>query len=73
MIDHINEMPEDGLKSSPEASRYRANTWISRKIKINCTFLYLIDILNDLILMNYLLHLIKKNYFGLRLQIFKEF
>ena len=50
MNDQINELPEDGLKSSPEMSRYRENTWISRKIKINCTFLHLIDILNDLIL-----------------------
>ena len=50
MIDQINELPEDGLKSLPETSRYRENTWISRKIKISCTFLHLIDILNDLIL-----------------------
>ena len=50
MIDQINELPEDGLKSSPETSRYIENTWFSRKIKISCTFLHLIDILNDLIL-----------------------
>ena len=50
MIDQINELPEDGLKSSPEKSRYIENTWFSRKIKISCTFLHLIDILNDLIL-----------------------
>ena len=50
MNDQINELPQDGLKSSPEMSRYRENTWISRKIKISCTFLHLIDILNDLIL-----------------------
>ena len=31
MIDQINELPEDGLKSSPETSRYIEN---SRKIKI---------------------------------------
>ena len=33
MIDQINKLPEDGLKSSPEESRYRKNTPISRKIK----------------------------------------
>ena len=48
MIDQINELPEDGLKSSPETSRYIENTWFSRKIKISCTFLHLVDILNDL-------------------------
>ena len=31
MIDQINELPEDGLKSSPETSRYTENKWISRK------------------------------------------
>ena len=50
MNDQINELPQDGLKSSPEMSRYRENTCISRKIKISCTFLHLIDIFNDLIL-----------------------
>ena len=50
MIDQINELPEDGLKSLPETSRHTENTWFSRKIKISCTFLHLIDILNDLML-----------------------
>ena len=31
MIDQINEVPEDGLKSSPETLRYIEYTWISRK------------------------------------------
>ena len=48
MIDQINELPEDGLKSLPETSRHTENTWFSRKIKISCTFLHLVDILNDL-------------------------
>ena len=50
MIDQINELPEDGLKSSPGTSRYMENTWFSWKIKISCTFytLHLIDVLNDL-------------------------
>ena len=34
VIDQINKLPEDGLKSSPETSCYIENTWISRKIKI---------------------------------------
>ena len=39
MIDQINELPEDGLKSSPETSRFTENKWISwkKKIKISCT------------------------------------
>ena len=31
MIDQINELPEDGLKSSPETSCYIENKWIGRK------------------------------------------
>ena len=31
MIDQINELPKDGLKSSPETSCYTENKWISRK------------------------------------------
>ena len=50
MIDQINELPEDGWKSSDETLRYRENTRICRKIKLSCTFLHLIDILHDLIL-----------------------
>ena len=37
-IDQINKLPQDGLKSSPETSRYIANTWISQKIKIKLYF-----------------------------------
>ena len=44
MIDQINELPEDGLKSSPETLSYIENTWISQKIKISCTFIHLIGI-----------------------------
>ena len=43
MIDQINELPEDGLKSSPKTLRYVENTWFSRKIEISCTFLHLIN------------------------------
>ena len=42
MIDHINELPEYGLKSSPKTLRYMENTWFSRKIKIKFTFLHVI-------------------------------
>ena len=42
MIDQINELPEDGLKSSPETSRYIENIWFSQKIKISLTFLHFI-------------------------------
>ena len=31
MIDQINELSEDGLKSSPETSHFTENKWISRK------------------------------------------
>ena len=40
VVDQINKLPEDGLKSSPEMSRYTENTWISRKIKIKLYFSY---------------------------------
>ena len=33
MIDQINELPEDGLKSSSETSRYIKYKWISQKKK----------------------------------------
>ena len=49
MIDQINELP-DGLKSSPETSRFTENKWISRKNQNKLYFLHLIDILNDLLL-----------------------
>ena len=45
-----NELPEDGLKSSPETSRYTENKWISRKNQNKLYFLHLIDILNDLLI-----------------------
>ena len=45
MIDQINELPEDGLKSSPETSRFTENKWISRKNQNKLYFLHLIDIL----------------------------
>ena len=35
MIDQITELPEDGLKSSPETLRYTENKWISRKINMS--------------------------------------
>ena len=47
-----NELPEDGLKSSPETSRYTENKWISRKNQNKLCFLHLNDILNDLLLIN---------------------
>ena len=50
IIDQINELPEDGLKSSPETSRYTENKWISRKNQSELYFLHLINILNDLLL-----------------------
>ena len=37
MIDQINELSEDVLKSSPEASRYTENKWLVEKIKISYT------------------------------------
>ena len=43
-FDQINELPEDGLKSSPETSRYTENKWISQKNQNNLFFLHLIDI-----------------------------
>ena len=53
MIDLINELPEDGLKSSPETSRFTENKWISRKKnQSKLYFLPLIDILNDLLLIS---------------------
>ena len=50
MIDQINELPEDGLKSSPKTSRFTENKWISQKNQNKLYFLHLIDILNDLLL-----------------------
>ena len=50
MIDQINELPEDGLKSSPETSRFTENKWISRKNQNKLYFLHLIGILKDLLL-----------------------
>ena len=48
MIDLINELPEDGLKSSPETSRFTENKWISRKNQNKLYFLHLIQSFSDL-------------------------
>ena len=60
MIDQIDELPEDGLKSSPETSRYTENKWISRKNQNELYFLHLIDILNDLLLIFLMSYLYRK-------------
>ena len=60
MIDQINELPEDGLKSSPKTSRYTENKWISRKNQNELYFLHLIDILNDLLLIFLMSYLYRK-------------
>ena len=39
VIDQINKLPEDGLKSSPETSLYVENTWIIQKITIKLHFI----------------------------------
>ena len=52
-IYQINKLPEDGLKSSSETSCYTENKWISWKNKNKLYFLHFIDILNDLILINW--------------------
>ena len=44
------ELPEYGLKSSPETSHFTKNKWISRKNQNKLYLLHLIDILNDLLL-----------------------
>ena len=49
MIDQINELPEDGLKSSPETSHYTENKWVSQKNQNKLYFLHLADTLNDLL------------------------
>ena len=46
MIEQINEQLEDGLKSSPETSRYTEKKWIGRKNQNELYFLHLIDKLN---------------------------
>ena len=43
MINQINELPEDGLKGSPETSRFRENKWISRNNQNKLYFLHLIN------------------------------
>ena len=50
MIDQINKLAEDGLKSLPETSRYTENKCISRKNQNKLYFLLLIDVANDLLL-----------------------
>ena len=41
MIDQINELPEVGLKSSPETLHFTENKWISRKNQNKLYFLHL--------------------------------
>ena len=43
MIDKINELPEDGLKSSPKRLCYTENKWISLKNQNKLYFLHLIE------------------------------
>ena len=43
MIDQINKLPADGLKSLPETLRYTENKWISQKNQNKLYFLHLID------------------------------
>ena len=45
MIGQINELPENGLKSSPETSRYIENKWISGKNQNKLYFLHLTAVL----------------------------
>ena len=44
MIDQINKLPEDGLKSSPETSHFTENKWIIRKNQNKLYFLHFINI-----------------------------
>ena len=44
MIDQINELSEDGLKSSPETSHFTENKWISRR---NQNKLYCLHLINS--------------------------
>ena len=44
MIDQINELPEDGLKSSTETLRYTENKSISRKNQNELYFLHVINV-----------------------------
>ena len=69
MIDQINELPEDGLKSSPESSRFIENKWISRKKNQNkLHLLHLTDILN-----HFVIHiLITFFYFNIPFQVASE-
>ena len=52
MIDQVNELLQDGLKSLPKTLRYTENKWICRKNQNKLYFLHLIDILNDLLLIH---------------------
>ena len=62
MIDQINELPEDGLKSSPETLRYTESKWISRKKNQNkLYFLHLMEE-TDSLLYTFVL---KKPYFSI--------
>ena len=46
MIDQINELPEEGLKSSPKTSRYTKKiNGLVEKIKISCTsYILMLDV-----------------------------
>ena len=62
MIDQINELPEDGLKSSPETSRYTENKWISgEKNQNKLYFLHLMEE-TDCLLYTFVL---KERYFSI--------
>ena len=50
MIDQINELPEDGMKSSPETLRFTEYKWISRKKKNQNKLRFLYLLINDLLL-----------------------
>ena len=63
MIDQINELPKDGMKSSPETSRYTESKWISREKK-NQNKLYFLHLMEET---DSLLHtfVLKKPYFSI--------
>ena len=45
MIDQIDELPKDGLKSSAKTSRFTENKWISGKNQNKLYFLHLTAVL----------------------------
>ena len=56
MIDQINELPEDGVKSSPETSRYTENKWIYRKNYNKLHFLHLVEVVYKLEVLKHFVH-----------------